>query len=158
LPNIVLTRIDDRLIHGQVMTSWVKFTKADRIVIVDDGVANDPFMGDILKMAVPSGIDVDIYGIQKAVEMLKDEEKKDKNIIILAKTPKTIFALIQGGVDIQEINVGGIGAGPGRKSLYKNISASAEEKEIFKKILAMNKTVYMQIVPDDKRVEIEKYL
>ena len=51
---------------------------------------------------IPSGIDVDIYGIQKAVEMLKTR-KKDKNIIILAKTPKTIFALIQGGVDIQEM-------------------------------------------------------
>jgi len=53
MSNIALTRIDDRLIHGQVMTSWVKYTKANKIVIVDDGVANDPFMGDILKMAVP---------------------------------------------------------------------------------------------------------
>jgi len=158
MSNIALTRIDDRLIHGQVMTSWVKYTKANKIVIVDDGVANDPFMGDILKMAVPSGIDVDIYDTQKAVEMLKSKEKNSNSIIILAKTPNAIYALIQGGVDITEINVGGMGAGPGRKSLYKNISASAQEREIFKKIVSMGKAVFMQIVPDDKRVEINRYI
>ena len=104
-------------------------------------------------MAVPSGIDVDIYGIQKAVEMLKDEEKKDKNIIILAKTPKTIFALIRRRHSRDKC--GRYRCSPGRKSLYKTFRLQ-QKKEIFK-IFAMNKTVYMQIVPD-KRVEIEKYL
>jgi len=90
--------------------------------------------------------------------MLKSKEKNSNSIIILAKTPNAIYALIQGGVDITEINVGGMGAGPGRKSLYKNISASAQEREIFKKIVSMGKAVFMQIVPDDKRVEINRYI
>ncbi len=158
MSNIVLTRIDDRLIHGQVMTSWVKYTRANKIVIVDDGVAKDPFMGKVLKMAVPSGIEVDVCDIDKAVEVLKAEGQDGKSIIILAKYPKTIYALIQGGVDIKDINVGGMGAGPGRKPLYKNISASTEERDIFKKMTALGKNIFMQIVPDDKKVEIKKYL
>jgi PTS system mannose-specific IIB component len=158
MPNIVLTRIDDRLIHGQVMTSWVKYTRANKIVIVDDEVAKDPFMGKVLKMAVPSGIEVDVYDKDKAVEVLKAEGQDSKSIIILVKYPKTIYALIEGGVDIKEINVGGMGAGPGRKLLYKNISVSPEEREIFKKMVALEKNIYIQIVPDDKKVEIKKYL
>ncbi|MBE6083621.1 MAG: PTS sugar transporter subunit IIB, partial [Tissierellaceae bacterium] len=56
MANIVLTRIDDRLIHGQVMTAWVKQTKATRIIIIDDVVAKDDFMKKVLTMAAPPGI------------------------------------------------------------------------------------------------------
>lgn len=158
MSNIVLMRIDDRLIHGQIMTSWVKYTRANKIVIVDDGVANDPFMVKVLGMAVPSGIDVDVFDTGKAVEVLKAEDQGSKNIIILVKYPKTIYTLIEGGVDVKEINVGGMGACLGRKSLYKNISASPEERELFKKMVSMGKNIFIQIVPDDKKVEIKKYL
>lgn len=56
MQNLVLTRIDDRLIHGQVMTAWIKNRKADQVVIVDDGTANDEYMIEVLEMAIP-GID-----------------------------------------------------------------------------------------------------
>jgi len=158
MSNIVLVRIDDRLIHGQIMTSWVKYTRANTIVIVDDGVANDPFMEKVLKMAVPSEIKVDVFSTDKAIEILKLEDHGSKEIIILAKYPKTIHALIEGGVDIKDINMGGMGASVGRKSLYKNISVSPEEREILKKMVSIGKNIFMQIVPDDKKVEIDKYL
>lgn len=158
MSNIVFTRIDDRLIHGQVMTSWVKHTQANKISIVDDEVASDPFISRVLKMAVPSDVKVDIYNTEQAIEALTLNEQNSNKIIILAKHPKTIYSLIKGGVDIEKVNVGGMGARPGRKSIYKNISASQEEKKIFKEILSLGKKVYMQIVPDDKKVDIEKYL
>ena len=53
MQNLVLTRIDDRLIHGQVMTAWIKNRKANQVVIVDDDVANDEYMIDVLEMAIP---------------------------------------------------------------------------------------------------------
>lgn len=158
MSNIVFTRIDDRLIHGQVMTSWAKHTQANMISIVDNEVANDPFISRVLKMAVPSEVKVDIYNTEQAIEALTLKVQNSNRIIILAKHPKTIYSLIKNGVDIENVNVGGMGARPGRKSIYKNISASQEEKEIFKEILSLGKKVYMQIVPDDKKVDIEKYL
>lgn len=158
MSNIVFTRIDDRLIHGQVMTSWVKHTQANMISIVDNEVANDPFISRVLKMAVPSEVKVDIYNTEQAIEALTLKVQNSNRIIILAKHPKTIYSLIKNGVDIENVNVGGMGARPGRKSIYKNISASQEEKEIFEEILSLGKKVYMQIVPDDKKVDIEKYL
>ncbi len=67
MSEIVLTRIDDRLIHGQVMTAWVKKTRANQILIVDEEVAKDDFMSEILKMSAPSGIDILVKGLMDAV-------------------------------------------------------------------------------------------
>lgn len=156
--NIVLARIDDRLIHGQVMTAWVKYTQANRIIIVDDGVAQDPFMEKVLRMAAPPGIKVEVYDTQSAVAVLKGEGYPGENVIVLAKYPRTIYTLMEGGVGIKELNVGGMGASPGRKSLYRNISVSQEEREVFKKILSKGVTILIRIVPDDKGVEIKKFL
>jgi len=156
--NIVLTRIDDRLIHGQVMTAWVKYTQANRIIIVDDAVSQDPFMEKVLKMAAPPGIKVEVYNIEKAVEVLKKEGQEGEKIIVLVKYPGTVYALIESGIEIKELNVGGMGAAPGRKSIYKNISVSAEEREIFKKILSSGTKISIRIVPDDKEVDIKKFL
>lgn len=56
IEGIVLVRIDDRLIHGQVMTSWLNYTGANKIMIIDDGVAADPFMKSVLKTCVPANV------------------------------------------------------------------------------------------------------
>lgn len=155
---IVLTRIDDRLIHGQVMTAWVKFTQANRIMIIDEGVAKDPFMVKVLKMAAPPGIKVDIYDVEQAVEVLKENDSTNEKIIILVKHPVVIETLLEKGIEIKKLNVGGMGAAPGRKTLYKNISISKEEREIFQRILDKGTNIFIQIVPDEKEVDIKKLL
>ncbi|QSQ08078.1 PTS system sorbose-specific EIIB component [Koleobacter methoxysyntrophicus] len=156
--NIVLTRIDDRLIHGQVMTAWVKYTSGNRIIIVDDAVAGDPFMEKVLKMAAPKGISVDVYNTDEGAEALKQEANPKERVIVLVKYPKTIKFLFEKGVSFQEINVGGMAAGPGRKKFYKNISASPEEKEIFKDLSEKGVEINIQIVPDDRPISVKKLL
>lgn len=154
--NIVLTRIDDRLIHGQVMTAWVKSTRATRIIIVDDTVAKDDFLKRILTMAAPPGISVEVYGIEEGVTILKQDSPDDERIVVLTKVPKTVEKLVDNGVDIKDIVVGGIGAAPGRKKLYKNISISEEEKQCFLNLIEKNVEVNIQIVPDDRPLPIDK--
>lgn len=156
--NIVLTRIDDRLIHGQVMTRWVKNTKATKIVIVDDGVAKDLFMQDVIRMSAPSNMEIEIYNVDDAINALNEEGKEDEKVIILLKYPKTFYLLLEGGVDIKKLNVGGMGAGPGRKPFYRNISVSQEEREIFKKILEHGTEAFIQVIPDDKIIDLKKVL
>lgn len=156
--NIVLTRIDDRLIHGQVMTSWLNFTGANRIIVVDDQVAKDSFMKMILSSAVPGNISVDIFSIEEASSKIKDDFKESDKIIILAKYPKTILSLIEHGLQIKKLNVGGMGASSGRKNFYKNISASEEEKEIFKKIIDAGCEIYIQIIAEGQEIDLSKLL
>ena len=155
--NIVLTRIDDRLIHGQVITAWSKITDANRIIIVDDEVAEEAFLVKVLKTAAPSNIKVDVFGINEASEVLKGESEGEK-LIILVKTPKVVLSLIEAGVDIKTLNVGGMGAGVGRKKFYKNISVSHEEKEEFEELIKLSVNVSIQIVPDAKQIDVKKLL
>lgn len=150
--NIVLTRIDDRLIHGQVVTAWAKITKGNRIIVVDDDVANDDFMISILKMAAPSSFNINILSVNEASSILKGDENGDR-VIILVKNPFTIRSLIEKGVNIKEVNLGGMGAKMGRKQLYRNISISEEEKECFFNMINNGTNVYVQIVPDASSID-----
>ncbi|QAT39147.1 PTS sugar transporter subunit IIB [Clostridium sp. JN-9] len=158
--NIVLTRIDDRLIHGQVITAWSKVTKANRIIIVDDAVANDSFMVNVLKAAAPTSLKVEIFGTEEAVKVINGGTNNGdaERVIILVKTPKTITKLVSQGVAIKEVNLGGMGATQGRKQLYKNISASEEERQAFKDLMDKGIDVSIKIVPDAKQVSIKKLL
>jgi len=157
MSEIVLARIDDRLIHGQVMTSWVQYSGGNHIVIVDDFTAQDEFLKPILKMAVPVGIGLDIFNIEQGIEYLTKLEGGNK-IIVLAKTPETFYNLIEGGVQLKEIIVGGMGASSNRSKFYKNISASNEERETFKKILDHGVKVTIQIIPAEKSVSADAIL
>ena len=133
---IVLARIDDRLIHGQVMTAWLQFTGGNHIVIVDDATAGYEFTKSIMSMAVPNGI----------------------KLSILAKEPQTYWQLIEKGVTFDEIIIGGMGARKDRKTFHKNISASEEEKETFRKIVAQNVKMKIHVIPDQGSQAIEGLL
>lgn len=158
MANIVLTRIDDRLIHGQVMTSWVNYVSGNRIIIVDDAVAKDQFIQKVLIMAAPPTIKVEVYDVEKAAEILKEESEENERIIILVKYPQTIEKLIDKGVGIKKVIVGGMGAGPGRKRFYRNISLSEEEKITFSRLLDKGVKIDIRIVPDDKAKPISDLL
>ena len=150
MSNIVLARIDDRLIHGQVMTAWVQYTGGNEIVIADDKVANDPFLSAVITGAVPKHLKAEAMTLEKAADYLKKEkDNEDKKFIVLAKGPEAYESLIEKGVDITEINLGGMGSKQER---------SKSERELFKKIMAQNVHVYIQVVPNMEKVELEKAL
>ena len=158
MSEIVLTRIDDRLIHGQVMTAWVKKTRANQILIIDDEVAKDDFMSEILKMSAPAGIDIVVKGLEDAVTFLNEQETENKRLIILVKAPITIDVIVEKGIVIDKLVVGGMGAKANRRVLYKYISASDEERATFKKLIDRGIPVVIHIIPDQKEIDLSKYL
>ena len=87
MEQLLLARVDDRLIHGQVMTAWMKLLPAKEILIADDKVAKDPFMTQVLTMAAPAGVKVKVYSVEEAAKALKDGLKVPS--IMLAKTNRT---------------------------------------------------------------------
>ena len=91
--NIVLTRIDDRLIHGQVATAWSKVTNANRIIVVDDEVANDSFMEMVLKSATPSSLSVDVLTVNDALKVINSDDTGER-VIILVKTMHSTFTKV----------------------------------------------------------------
>lgn len=82
---IALVRIDERLIHGQVMSAWIQYANSHHIIIVDDATAKDPFLKMILSAAVPGNLKVDITTVEDAKNVL---EKADDRVVILVKKPE----------------------------------------------------------------------
>lgn len=148
-------RIDDRLVHGQVMTGWTKIYNTGRIFVVDDGCAADPFTCKVMRMSVPKGYEVKIFGLEDAVNAILDDPP-DKKTLVLTKTPETMLGLIERGISMAELNVGGMGYLPGRRVVLRNIQLTPQELETLHKIAAHKVRVYFQIVPDGKALELDK--
>ena len=153
--SVVFYRIDDRLIHGQVMTGWSKVYQATRIFVVDDKTAQDQFLCQVMKMAVPRDYDVHIYTVEQALEAIANDPPELRTIV-LAKTPDVMQRLLEGGAPMKELNLGGMGYVAGRKMILRNIQVSPAELEQLQALAAKGVRVFCQIVPDGKCIEIDK--
>jgi len=147
-----LVRVDDRLIHGQVVAIWLKALNAKRIVIVDDRTARDEFVSEVIKMAAPPGVAVEIHEIAAGTERVRQLVDDPEPAFVLMRSPVTALRLREAGVEFPVLNVGGIGAGPGRKLLYRNISASPDEMAAMRALESMGTEVELRIVENDRPV------
>ena len=154
--NVVLTRIDDRLIHGQVVTGWVKKTDCSRILVIDDQVAKDVFMQRLLKAAAPPKIPVEAKSTEEASRWLLEEETAGERIMILVKVPQVIEIMQKAGIIFDEVILGGMASKAGRKKFNKNVSASEEEVECMKRIMGRGTKRLCQLVPDENPVDVAK--
>ena len=145
-----LVRIDDRLIHGQVIAVWCKHRRFTHILIVDDGVAADPFMQEVLSLAAPPGLQVDVLSIEGGIDALSQDAPGRKTTMVLLKSPQAAKQLYNGGARYDALNVGGIGNAPGRKNIFKNISASEEEIAIFKYLAEKGVEITLLTVPGER--------
>jgi len=156
--NIVLSRVDERLVHGQVIASWTKYLDIKNIIIIDDQLSNDSFMKQVLTMAAPSGIKVEVVTAEKAAEMIINNSLEGKKVMLLFKSLKYVIALVHLGVELKELNIGNIGAGPSRKAISKNVYLSQAEIDIIKELQSKNIYVYLQMVYSEGKVDLSSKL
>lgn len=149
---IKLTRVDYRLIHGQVVARWLKVCPVRRIVLVDDVLGNDEFMSDIYKMAVPKGTDVDIVTVDKAKEVL---DKTDDTIFLISKDIETCLRLVEKGVEIPSINVGAVPNEAGRKLITTGVAISPKELEMLEELNGKGVEITVQPMPEISALSLE---
>src|SRR5699024_4553077 len=101
-PNILLTRIDNRLIHGQVATQWSGTLGANLLLVANDQVANDRVRQGLMDMAAPSGVQTRYFTVQKTIEIIHKASTKQK-IFVIVETPMDALALVEGGVPIKKL-------------------------------------------------------
>jgi PTS system mannose-specific IIB component len=150
IEELSLVRIDDRLIHGQVIAVWCKHRRFTNIVIVDDGVAADPFMQEVLGLAAPPNLQVDVFSIKDGIKALSENTSNWGTTMVLLKSPLAAKQLYDGGLEYNALNVGGIGSGPGRKNIFKNIAVSEEEITILKYLMDKGVEITLLTVPGEK--------
>jgi len=158
MAKIELLRADFRLIHGQVITKWIKQTAANKILIIDDMLAKDSFMSSIYVMAAPPGIQVIVDTVEDTLSKWKTNGYGDARLFVLVKDVPTAYRLFKGDFPIKELQIGGLGAGPGRKVVYGPITLDEEDARKLKEMQDAGVHVYLHQVPDDPSMEFTKIL
>jgi len=153
---IKLVRVDDRLIHGQITTGWVRSTGSNLIVVADDDAAADSMQKNLMKMAVPPGVSAEILFVKETGEKLIDDEWSNKNILLIVRGPIQLLDLVEQGVDIQHVNVGNAGGGEGKTKLTKQVAATPDELEAWKALDQKDIDLEVQWRPGDKRTDLNK--
>jgi mannose/fructose/N-acetylgalactosamine-specific phosphotransferase system component IIB len=154
--NLVLARIDDRLIHGQIVTAWCRTTNASCILIADDALVKDSFTQRLLKAAAPPDIVVTILSVADAGAYLKEQPDANERIMLLTKAPEAMERLADDGITFKMIVLGGMGMKPGRNRFNKNVSASPEEVACMKRLVERGIDMQYQLVPRELPVNIKK--
>lgn len=156
--NVVLARVDDRLIHGEVVTAWTPNSKANKIMIVDDEVAKDTFNVRVVKALAPAGTKVIVYNVDKAAEKLMVPGVDGERIMILTKSPSSFARLVRAGVPIKEVNLGGAGIRGERQPFINNVALNPEEVLACEEMKNAGVRVYYQLVPEQGVIEIDDAL
>lgn len=151
---IAHARIDDRLIHGQVVTAWLQaIGKCHEILICDDRACKDPFLQSVLKMTAPPNIGLRVLSVNEAALDFKAKVGDNRRVFLLTRGPEPILKLIEGGVPMTYLNLGGMGAGPGRTILHQNISVSEDEMQTLRQIQSKGVKIELKMVPTDRGVD-----
>ena len=153
--SLCLVRIDDRLIHGQVVAVWMRALGVKRIVIVDDNTARDEFLREVLTLESPPGVPVEVLDIAAGARRCIELAATPEPVMVLARSPRTVLGLRQAGVPIEVVDLGGMGAGPGRKRIHKTISASPDEMAQLRELEQLGTRVEIQIVADDRPIPLD---
>src|SRR3990172_521347 len=114
---LVQVRIDDRLIHGQVVVGWRTTLKPGRIVLCSDEVATSDWQRTIYMSAVPEDLIASVLTIKETIETILSSGDDKERILLLVDSPKSIVRLVEAGVNIPEVNVGGMHFRPGKNQI-----------------------------------------
>lgn len=156
--NIVNTRIDERLIHGQVAGIWSTSLSTQRIIVANDEAATDSLQKSSLRMAAPSSMRLSVLGVEAAAKNIQSGKYGKQRLFLLFKNPKDVLRFIEAQGPIKTVNVGNMSYKEGAREVTKSIQVLPEEEQIFETIASKGVTVTAQLVPNDPVVDFMKKL
>ncbi len=151
---IVLARIDDRLIHGQVVVGWVNAVKANHIAVVHDGVAADEMQKGFMRLAVPPQLKVSFFTVAEAVEKLKGNGLSKDRLLLLFTNPDDAVELVKNGIHLKELNIGGMRFSRGKREVMKSVFLNEQDVQSFRSLSALGVTLVGKMVPTDTSVDV----
>lgn len=154
----VLARVDTRLLHGQVATTWTKMTQPNRIIVVSDSVSRDDLRKKMIEQAAPPGVKAHVVPIDKMIKVAKDPRFGNTKAMLLFETPQDALRAIEGGVDIKELNIGSMAHSIGKVVVNKAIAMGKEDVKTIEKIKAKGITFNVRKVPTDSNEDINALL
>ncbi|WP_338882566.1 MULTISPECIES: PTS mannose transporter subunit IIAB [Xenorhabdus] len=151
---IALARIDDRLIHGQVATRWTKETNVKRIIVVSDEVAQDTVRSTLLKQVAPPGVSAHVIDVAKCVRVYNNPKYANERVMLLFTNPTDVLRIVEGGVAIESINIGGMAFRQGKTQINNAISVDKTDIEAFEKLNSRGIELEARKVASDTRLNM----
>ena len=145
-----MVRVDYRMVHGQIVAKWIKFRPVDRLILADDSLVDDPFMGDIYRMAVPDR-EVDIVklgDVQTAID------RKNDTVLLIFKDVASAYTVYKNGLQLPELNVGAVQNSAQRKAVVQGVALTVEEYEKLSEMKAEGVNVVLQPIPENDPVSL----
>ena len=151
---ISLFRVDDRLIHGQISVGWVPYLRATGIIVVSDRLAADDRLASIVKAGGPSGLDVNVVGVDDAVPLCRRGEMEEGKVIVLFENLDDVRRALQAGLELTSLNLGGLrGSGEGVR-IKDAIFLTVDDMEIIEEIRTRGISVEIRIMPGDRAADL----
>lgn len=153
MSNILATRIDNRLVHGQVGMSWANTIGANLIVVANDEVSKDPVQQSLMEMVLSESIGIRFFTIEKTIKII-DKASPQQKIFIVVKNPQDALKLVKGGVKINKINVGNMHFAEGKKQIHHLVSVTEDDVKSFKEIHDFGVELEVKGIPNEKGVDL----
>ena len=149
--NIAMTRVDFRLVHGQVAARWTRTLAATKIIVIDDGTAKDPFMQKLFSMTAPAGSKIFVYTIKQAIEKWNKNKFGKGPIIVIFKDIASAKKAYDAGFQYESLNIGQVPKADDRVQAYNTVCLSETELDTLINLSDSGVEVYFWPTPDDTR-------
>jgi len=156
--SLTLVRLDDRLIHGQVVVGWGNALEADRILLIDDKVASLPWERDLYRLGVPSNMQVDFVSLDEAPAALAETVKSNKRVIVVVADVDTLVRVCKSSDVVRRVNIGGLHEGEGRRRRLRYVFLSDAESESLKMLESHGIEVTARDVPSAKAIPLSEFV
>ena len=154
-PNILLTRIDNRLIHGQVATQWNSTLGANLILVANDDVAGNKMRQNLMNMAAPTGVATRFFSLQKTIDVIHKASPK-QHIFLVAENPSDVLTLVKGGVPIRKVNIGNMHMSEGKRQVATSVAVDDADVVAFKELQDLGVELEIRRVPSTPAEDINK--
>ncbi|APT19041.1 manL protein [Amylolactobacillus amylotrophicus DSM 20534] len=154
-----LARIDSRLLHGQVATTWTKTTGATRIIVVSDAVAKDELRKNLIKQAAPMGVTAHVVPMAQMLKLAQDDKHfGGERVLLLFENPEDALTAIEGGVDLKSVNVGSMAHSVGKVQPNTVLAFDQTDVDTFRKMEEMGVKLDVRKVPSDSAANMDDIL
>jgi len=144
---LCLVRIDDRLIHGQVVLGWARALKPDRIVVANNRIAKNSWERKFYTSSVPSDIKLSFLELDETARQLLNNLFKNETVMILFESVKDAFSVVELGVTLNEINIGGLHYREGAHEVLPYVFLTDEDKTYLRELVKKSVALLAQDVP-----------
>jgi mannose/fructose/N-acetylgalactosamine-specific phosphotransferase system component IIB len=151
--DIALVRVDNRLVHGQILEAWIPYLKASCIAVVDDQVASDFFQETVIRMAVPREVQVIISGLKEFAEAYSFTQGHGKKTIILFSTVTAALAVHRLGFRFTKLNIGNVYNENCRLCCTPSVLLSDTDVNDIKSLHAEGVQIELRRVPKEKPLD-----